>query len=169
MHDAVPSLPKDFGVLEALLPMSGPVDRCFAPARTSANRRKNGACAFRREIASNELMNTQERFEDTVVLGKGGFGIVHRGRCTKTKTVYAIEAIKRMSCAGWKEAYVGRKDGACACRRELLGERVHPRTATCRGHRRPRGRAFRHRPLRALQEDQGVYAFTTITPVSYDG
>ena len=76
---------KDFGVLEALLRMSGPVDRCFAPARTSANRRKDGACAFRRELASNELMNTQERFEDTVVLGEERFGIVHYGRCKKTR------------------------------------------------------------------------------------
>ena len=47
--------------------------------------RKDGACTRRRELASNGLTHVQQHFENTVVVGERGFGIVHLGRCKKTK------------------------------------------------------------------------------------
>lgn len=59
---------------------------------------KRGACACKRELAENGLAKPFERFEDMKVLGQGGFGIVHRGRCKLTKTVFAIKLFKPVSC-----------------------------------------------------------------------
>lgn len=59
---------------------------------------RKGACACKRELAINGLARPKERFEDTEVLGEGGYGIVHRGRCKNTKTVYAIKTVKPVSC-----------------------------------------------------------------------
>lgn len=56
-----------------------------------------GACACRRELAANGLTHARQRFEDTAVLGQGAFGVVHRGRCKRTKKEYAIKTTKPVS------------------------------------------------------------------------
>lgn len=59
---------------------------------------KQGACACKRELAENGLAKPTERFYDTKVLGRGAFGIVHRGRCKKTNAVYAVKRALPVSC-----------------------------------------------------------------------
>lgn len=58
---------------------------------------KEDVCACRREMAANGLKNPKERFEDVNVLGVGGFGVVRRGRCKKTRKQYAIKMTKKVS------------------------------------------------------------------------
>ena len=59
---------------------------------------KSRACACTRELAANGLINTHQRYDDIVLLGQGGFGTVHRGRCKKTRKEYAIKTSKAVSC-----------------------------------------------------------------------
>ena len=52
------------------------------------------ACACTRELAANGLSHVQQRFENSTVLGKGAFGIVHQGLCKRTRKEYAVKTAK---------------------------------------------------------------------------
>lgn len=76
---------------------------------------KRGACACKRELAANGVTHARRRFKDTALLGKGAFGIVHRGRCKKTKKEYAIKTTKPVSWGPNKYDDSGWDEGVFQC------------------------------------------------------
>lgn len=69
--------------------------------------RENGACECRRELTSNGLTDVQQHIDNTIVLGEGESGIVHRRRCKKIHMVYAIATISPVGCElSWLEGRV---------------------------------------------------------------
>lgn len=65
--------------------------------------KKMGDCACKRELAANGLVNLEQRFENPVILGQGGYGAVHRVTCKTTGRKYAIKKAKEVRCAGCKK------------------------------------------------------------------